>query len=278
MTWARARAAPPAWPGPAPFDRARAACLYDEASRDLILKLKHADRTDLAPLFARWLSRAAARAAGRGATLIAPVPLHRSRLFRRRYNQAAEIARPLARAAGRAPTCPTPWCARATPASQGGKSGRGRRRNVRGRLRGAARPARAGRRQAHPADRRRADHRRHRRGLRPGAAEGRGARAVDLAVVARVREAAERSLYERRIVVIAGDAPWPHVTIYTRPFCPYCARALSAAAAARASTSPRSRAGFDAGKQRRRWSSAPAAARPSRRSSSASATSAAATT
>src|SRR5689334_98315 len=42
------------------FDRARAACVYDEASRDLILKLKHADRTDLAGLFARWLGRAAA--------------------------------------------------------------------------------------------------------------------------------------------------------------------------------------------------------------------------
>ena len=34
------------------FDRARAAVVYDEHSRDLILKLKHADRTDLAALFA----------------------------------------------------------------------------------------------------------------------------------------------------------------------------------------------------------------------------------
>ena len=41
------------------FDRARAAVLYDDASRDLILKLKHADRTDLAGLFARWIGRAA---------------------------------------------------------------------------------------------------------------------------------------------------------------------------------------------------------------------------
>src|SRR5689334_5168080 len=35
---------------PRAFDAARAACLYDEASRDPILKLKHADRTDLAPM------------------------------------------------------------------------------------------------------------------------------------------------------------------------------------------------------------------------------------
>src|SRR5438067_3415174 len=32
---------------PRAFDRARAACLYDEASRDLVLKLKHADRPEL---------------------------------------------------------------------------------------------------------------------------------------------------------------------------------------------------------------------------------------
>ena len=44
---------------PRAFDAARAACLYDDTSREPILKLKHADRLDLAPLFARWLSRAA---------------------------------------------------------------------------------------------------------------------------------------------------------------------------------------------------------------------------
>src|SRR5581483_6737811 len=44
---------------PRAFDRARAAVVYDDHSRDLILKLKHADRTDLAALFAAWLSRAA---------------------------------------------------------------------------------------------------------------------------------------------------------------------------------------------------------------------------
>jgi predicted amidophosphoribosyltransferase len=46
---------------PRAFDRARAACVYDEASRDPILHLKHADRLDIAPLLARWLSRAAIR-------------------------------------------------------------------------------------------------------------------------------------------------------------------------------------------------------------------------
>ncbi|WP_174302204.1 ComF family protein, partial [Caulobacter sp. S45] len=81
---------------PRAFARARAACLYDEHSRELILKLKHADRPEVGALFARWLSRAAAPLLG-DVDAIVPVPLHPSRLFARRYNQAAEIARPLCR-------------------------------------------------------------------------------------------------------------------------------------------------------------------------------------
>jgi len=117
------------------ISRTRAACLYDEHSRDLILKLKHADRTDLAPLFARWLSRAAAELIEH-ADLVCPVPLHRRRLLARRYNQAAEIARPLARFARSKTGAKVTYApdllvrARATP-TQGGKSGRGRRENVR---------------------------------------------------------------------------------------------------------------------------------------------------
>lgn len=113
---------------PPAFDHARAACLYDEHSRDLILKLKHADRTDLSRLFARWLGRAAADIIGQ-ADGIAPVPLHRWRLLRRRYNQAAEIARPLARASGVA-YWPDVLVRSRDTGSQGGRSASGRRRNV----------------------------------------------------------------------------------------------------------------------------------------------------
>jgi len=84
---------------PRVFARARAACLYDDHSRDLILQFKHADRLDLAPLFAGWIGRAAAELIAE-ADAVAPVPLHPGRLFRRRYNQSAEIARPLARRHG----------------------------------------------------------------------------------------------------------------------------------------------------------------------------------
>jgi ComF family protein len=115
---------------PRAFDAARAACLYDETSREPILKLKHADRTDLSPLFARWLSRAAAELLEE-AEAIVPVPLHPLRLFRRRYNQAAEVARPLA-ALARTPYLADVLVRRRATETQAGKSGDGRRRNVAG--------------------------------------------------------------------------------------------------------------------------------------------------
>jgi ComF family protein len=113
---------------PRAFSRARAACLYDENSSGPILQLKHADRTDLAPLFAHWLSRAARDLLAQ-ADAVTPVPLHRTRILRRRYNQSAEIARPLARLHGLAYLPDAISRTRATE-TQGGKSGSGRRRNV----------------------------------------------------------------------------------------------------------------------------------------------------
>lgn len=112
------------------FDHARAACVYDEPASDLILKLKHADRTDLSGLFVRWITRAAADLLPRIDGVV-PMPLHRWRLLRRRYNQAAEIARPLARQAGLA-YWPDALVRRRPTASQGGKSGGARRTNVAG--------------------------------------------------------------------------------------------------------------------------------------------------
>ncbi len=112
------------------FDRARAAVLYDEHSRGLVLKLKHADRTDLGALFAAWIARAA-RDLLADADAVAPVPLHPWRLLARRYNQAAEIARPLAGMTGLDYLPDVVVRKRRTP-SQGGKSGAGRRRNMAG--------------------------------------------------------------------------------------------------------------------------------------------------
>jgi ComF family protein len=115
---------------PPDFDSARAGVVYDDASHALIIAFKHSDRTDLAPLFARWLAGAGRLTLTKDA-LVAPVPLHWRRLFARRYNQAALLARLLAGAVGAefapdllARTRPTP--------PQKNLSGEARRRNVAG--------------------------------------------------------------------------------------------------------------------------------------------------
>lgn len=84
---------------PPPWGQARAAFRYDEHSRRLILPLKYADRTDLADALAPMMARAGAALLAR-ADLLVPVPLHRRRLLARRYNQAALLARALARRTG----------------------------------------------------------------------------------------------------------------------------------------------------------------------------------
>jgi ComF family protein len=115
---------------PPDFARARAVLVYDDASRRLILGFKHADRLEAAPAFGRWLARAGAELAA-GADLIVPVPLHRWRLFRRRYNQAAVLALALGREVGR-PVVPDLLVRRRATPSQGGLGRAGRRRNVAG--------------------------------------------------------------------------------------------------------------------------------------------------
>lgn len=85
---------------PPAFRAARAALRYDQRSRGLILPLKHADRLEMAPVLAAMMRRAGADLLEEAEVLV-PVPLHRRRLFRRRYNQAAVLALLLGRAAGR---------------------------------------------------------------------------------------------------------------------------------------------------------------------------------
>jgi ComF family protein len=115
---------------PFSFERARAACVYDDASRDLILRFKHGDRTEHAGLFARWIGRAAADVI-EDADAVTPVPLHPLRLLSRRFNQAAEMARPLAATAG-LEFLPDALIRTRQTGTQGGKTGKGRERNVKG--------------------------------------------------------------------------------------------------------------------------------------------------
>ena len=112
-----------------PFGRARAVMRYDEASRALILAFKHGDRLHLAPAFGGWLKRAGAELVA-AADIAVPVPLHWTRLFARRYNQAALLAHALHAAGG--PPVGADWLVRRrrTP-SQGKRNAAQRERNVR---------------------------------------------------------------------------------------------------------------------------------------------------
>jgi ComF family protein len=84
---------------PPPWRRARAALLYDDKARSLILRLKHAGAEENAALLARHMARAGAALLAEADVLV-PVPLHRWRLLRRGYNQSALLAGNLARAPG----------------------------------------------------------------------------------------------------------------------------------------------------------------------------------
>ncbi|MBB4265266.1 ComF family protein [Roseospira visakhapatnamensis] len=118
---------------PPAYNRSRAVLVYDDHSRALVLAFKHGDRTDAARPLAAWMARAGAPLLA-STDLIVPVPLHRWRLWRRRYNQAALLARALARRSGR-PWDPLALARRRATPSQGGLGRPGRVANVRGAFR-----------------------------------------------------------------------------------------------------------------------------------------------
>lgn len=115
---------------PPAFDRARAAALYGDGARAAVLGLKHGDRHELADLLAAWGVRAGAEF-WPDADFIAPVPLHWTRLFARRFNQSALFARALARRTGIPVRVDDIIRTKRTP-SQGGLGRAQRIRNVRG--------------------------------------------------------------------------------------------------------------------------------------------------
>lgn len=79
---------------PPPFAKGRTAFRYDSLIRELILQFKHADATYLAKPLASWLTWSGRELLVKSDVII-PVPLHRWRLFKRRYNQATLLAREL---------------------------------------------------------------------------------------------------------------------------------------------------------------------------------------
>jgi ComF family protein len=120
------------------WDCARAALRYDKNSRRLVLGLKHGDRTHLAGAFGRWMHRAGSEVLA-DADLLVPVPLHWTRLFQRRYNQAALLAQAIRSSGG--PPLAADWLVRRRTPAQGHLGPTARERNVRGAF--AIRPGRS---------------------------------------------------------------------------------------------------------------------------------------
>lgn len=79
---------------PRPWANGRAAMVYGGTARRAILMLKHGDRPDIAHAIAQWIAPCVADLVDQ-TSVIVPVPLHRTRLIHRRYNQSALIARHL---------------------------------------------------------------------------------------------------------------------------------------------------------------------------------------
>lgn len=90
---------PAAIADPPVFERARAVARYDETAQTLVHRLKYGDRLELARALGLMMTRAGAELI-RDADVLVPVPLHRWRLWRRRFNQAMALAGVVAKASG----------------------------------------------------------------------------------------------------------------------------------------------------------------------------------
>lgn len=85
---------------PPVFERLRSVALHEGVARHLVHGLKYRDRVDLAPMMAGWMLRAASLEVAEADAIVA-VPLHRMRIFRRMFNQSAELARHLSAQSGK---------------------------------------------------------------------------------------------------------------------------------------------------------------------------------
>jgi len=74
--------------------RTRAAVAYDDLSRGLAIRLKYGRKVAIARTMAHYM---APLVKPEGETLLVPVPLHRTRLWTRGFNQSALVARELSR-------------------------------------------------------------------------------------------------------------------------------------------------------------------------------------
>lgn len=115
---------------PPVYDRARAVARYDGVMRELIHALKYGDRHEGVALFSRWMIHAGADIL-EDADILIPVPLARLRLWSRRFNQSALLARAVARSTDLIDD-PAVLVRTRRTASQVGLSAKQRKKNVAG--------------------------------------------------------------------------------------------------------------------------------------------------
>lgn len=121
---------PAALAEPPAYGRARAVARYGDVVRDLIHLLKYGDRLDLTRALGHWMGRAGAELLAEADALV-PVPLHWTRLWQRRFNQASALSHAISEFSG-VPTADHLLArARATP-PQFGLARKERARNVQG--------------------------------------------------------------------------------------------------------------------------------------------------
>ena len=102
---------------PPRLDRIRAAVAYGDISRSIAMRLKYGRKVALARTMSRYMQPLLGDLPA--GTLFVPVPLHRSRLWRRGFNQSAIVARELSRRTGFAVEIDALKRVRATPPLKG---------------------------------------------------------------------------------------------------------------------------------------------------------------
>jgi ComF family protein len=115
---------------PPVFERLRSVAIHDGIAKSLVHGLKYRDRTDLAVMMAQWMVRASDGSV-EVCDAIVPVPLHAFRLWARKFNQSAELARAIARISAR-PYLPNALTRIKRTAQQVGLGATAREDNVRG--------------------------------------------------------------------------------------------------------------------------------------------------
>ncbi len=115
---------------PYKFDKAISSVKYNEFSKKIILPLKHGDKTQYAKFIANIMTMSG-RDIATDSDFIIPVPIHLTRMLKRKYNQASLIANHLSKVYKKPVLYSTLIRSKSTP-SQGHLSERERKQNVSG--------------------------------------------------------------------------------------------------------------------------------------------------